>query len=210
MSKVNQTNVLIIGAGAAGLAAARTLREAGMSATILEARQRIGGRIWTDTKMAKHPVELGAEFVHGSSVITWKYLKKYKLKTIPPIKDKNIYAALDGKIDRFDDLVPDDWEDDIWEHAEEWVETQKSDINLRQLLDEKQSLQPHDAELSRLINNYYAQEFAADLDNLGTYGLLEANYQDDNTEDGDFRIKHGYSALVEQLAKHLNHQKSFS
>lgn len=59
-------DVLIIGAGAAGLSAARALAEAGRSVLLLEARDRIGGRIWTrhETDTAV-PVELGAEFIHG-------------------------------------------------------------------------------------------------------------------------------------------------
>lgn len=59
-------DVVVIGAGAAGLAAARALSHAGLSVAILEARDRIGGRIFTvrpDTHAL--PVELGAEFVHG-------------------------------------------------------------------------------------------------------------------------------------------------
>jgi monoamine oxidase len=59
-------DVLIIGAGAAGLSAARALTEAGRSVLLLEARDRIGGRIWTrhETDTAV-PIELGAEFIHG-------------------------------------------------------------------------------------------------------------------------------------------------
>jgi monoamine oxidase len=57
-------DVLIIGAGVAGLAAARDLISAGATVTILEARDRIGGRVLTE-QTATCPVEFGAEFVHG-------------------------------------------------------------------------------------------------------------------------------------------------
>jgi monoamine oxidase len=58
------TDVLIIGGGIAGLTAARKLTEAGLCITLLEARDRLGGRIYTQ-HTAQYPVELGAEFVHG-------------------------------------------------------------------------------------------------------------------------------------------------
>jgi monoamine oxidase len=57
-------DALIIGGGIAALAAARHLTEAGLRITLLEARDRLGGRIYTQ-KAAQFPVELGAEFVHG-------------------------------------------------------------------------------------------------------------------------------------------------
>ena len=56
--------VVVIGAGVAGLAAAQALRGAGATVTVLEARDRIGGRIETDTSWGV-PVELGAAWVHG-------------------------------------------------------------------------------------------------------------------------------------------------
>ena len=60
----NTTDVLIIGGGVAGLAAARQLTAANMRITLLEARDRLGGRIWTQ-QTPNYPVELGAEFIHG-------------------------------------------------------------------------------------------------------------------------------------------------
>lgn len=63
-------STLVIGAGMAGLAAAATLREAGEQVVILEARDRIGGRVSTDRDFSDVPVELGAEFIHGDTAPT--------------------------------------------------------------------------------------------------------------------------------------------
>ena len=59
-------DVIVVGGGIAGLAAARTLAEAGLRVALIEARDRVGGRIYTVPPVAGElPVELGAEFVHG-------------------------------------------------------------------------------------------------------------------------------------------------
>lgn len=61
-----QPDIIVIGAGVAGLAAAIELGNAGLSVLILEARDRVGGRILTQRDPAcRYPIELGAEFIHG-------------------------------------------------------------------------------------------------------------------------------------------------
>ncbi len=57
-------SVIVVGAGAAGITAAYDLAQAGLKATVLEARNRLGGRVWTDTSWGL-PLDLGASWIHG-------------------------------------------------------------------------------------------------------------------------------------------------
>ena len=74
--------VLVIGAGMAGLSAAWHLAQAGIEATVLEARDRVGGRVWTSRDFADIPVEFGAELIHGrhAAVNTWEWVEKLGLR----------------------------------------------------------------------------------------------------------------------------------
>src|SRR6185437_15235994 len=64
----SEVDVIIVGAGVAGLAAMRVLEDRGIRTCVIEARERIGGRIYTvHDNRVPHPIELGAEFVHGSA-----------------------------------------------------------------------------------------------------------------------------------------------
>ena len=77
-------DTIIIGAGAAGLAAACELIEAGRTVVVLEARDRVGGRVHTITDPAAIlPVELGAEFIHGEAPQTMKVVDAAGLVTVP-------------------------------------------------------------------------------------------------------------------------------
>ena len=78
-----KAEVVVIGAGAAGLAAADELSRDGREVLVLEARERVGGRCLT-RRMAglDIPVELGAEFIHGEARATRKLLRAAGLKAV--------------------------------------------------------------------------------------------------------------------------------
>jgi monoamine oxidase len=81
---LSPAEVAVIGAGAAGLAAAEALVRAGRSVIVVEARDRVGGRAWTRRMPGLDvPVELGAEFVHGEARTTQGLLKKAGMGVAP-------------------------------------------------------------------------------------------------------------------------------
>jgi monoamine oxidase len=100
----HETDVIVIGGGVAGLAAAGELGRHGFSVVVLEARARLGGRIFTRRpKGWGGSVELGAEFVHAGNAALWRRIKKQRIKCrlVPP-RHWRFHA---GRIERIDDLA---------------------------------------------------------------------------------------------------------
>lgn len=92
-------DVLVLGGGVAGLKAGRDLRAAGLRVVVLEARDRVGGRVWTDRSLAPHPVELGAEFVHGDRADTWDLIRHLGLATRRwPKSDESLVQLEDDRV----------------------------------------------------------------------------------------------------------------
>jgi len=69
-------DVVVIGAGFAGLVAARELGRTGLDVLVLEARDRVGGRTWTDRRLG-HDLELGGTWVHWVQPHTWAEMTRY-------------------------------------------------------------------------------------------------------------------------------------
>jgi monoamine oxidase len=78
----NDIDVLILGAGMSGLIAARALAERGVRVCVLEAKQRVGGRIMSQKVEGGGTVELGAEFIHGRAPELWALIDEVGAKTV--------------------------------------------------------------------------------------------------------------------------------
>ena len=79
---MEEYDVLVIGAGAAGLIAALEIALTGRKVCVIEAKEKSGGRINTVFNESNYPIELGAEFVHGDLPITMQILKKSRHKNV--------------------------------------------------------------------------------------------------------------------------------
>lgn len=82
METTKTFDVIIIGAGVAGLSAAQKLVQAGKEVIVLEARNRIGGRLFTRHDLAEVPIELGGELVHGTQAATWNVIRENNIRTV--------------------------------------------------------------------------------------------------------------------------------
>ena len=113
--------VFVIGAGAAGLAAADCLSAAGHTVTVLEARDRAGGRIHTAyPKLPRLPVELGAEFIHGDRNHVWDLATKcqdfyttevpdrhWEFRSGKLVENEHFWDDLASVMEKFEDIEHD-------------------------------------------------------------------------------------------------------
>jgi monoamine oxidase len=195
--------VVVIGAGAAGIAAARSLRAAGCRVAVLEARDRVGGRVWTARDLAPFPVELGAEYLHGEHVVTWRWLREFGLDALDAHRSEAWWAFAGGRrLDprAFEALVPSDPFDDLRAAADAWGAAGATlETALRAWARESR---PGQLEAAwGLWNSASCLDQAADLDRVGVDGLLDATYDGDG--DTNFRVGAGYGALFERAAASL-------
>jgi monoamine oxidase len=181
-------SVIVIGAGMAGLAAARCLSAAGCEVTILEARDRIGGRVFTVEGEGRGPVELGAEFIHGSKNRSWELIREAKLKT-QEVPDRH-WLSLKGRLRedaRFrEELDRAMGELDAFEPDEDFKAfLRKSKLPVR----------------AKWLAREYVEGFhAAQMDQIGTKALTQANAaaeRDEGTR--QFRLTKGYGALATEM-----------
>lgn len=108
-----EVDVLVVGAGAAGIAAARKLLALGRSFLVLEAGERVGGRCVTDTARFGVPVDLGAHWIHAADRTPFPlFAKAFGMTTREPVQDPTLYegrrklagAEADGFGDAYDAL----------------------------------------------------------------------------------------------------------
>ena len=89
-------DVVVVGAGFAGLTAARELSRQGLRVHIVEARDRIGGRTWLDRRLGRD-LEIGGTWVHWTQPYIWAELKRYGLETTPSPEPERAFWWADGR-----------------------------------------------------------------------------------------------------------------
>ncbi|MFL6208488.1 MAG: flavin monoamine oxidase family protein [Pyrinomonadaceae bacterium] len=187
-----ETDVLVVGAGAAGLAAARELACAGLRVVVLEARARTGGRIYTQrVDELAVPVELGAEFVHGKARALWEIIERAHL-LVCDTTERHWYVH-DGH---------------VADSHEFWTELDKVMTALAQMDEPEQTFaaflaehyDAHQREAKEIALNYVRGFHAADPEIVGTHGLNKVNAAADEVAgDNSFRILDGYDQIATTL-----------
>jgi monoamine oxidase len=97
-------DLVVIGAGVSGLACAGQLSRAGFHVAVLEARDRVGGRVRTLRFPGERPFELGAHVVHGERAATWEVIRAAGLATSPLTRGEQFLFFVDDQLLEVDDL----------------------------------------------------------------------------------------------------------
>ena len=197
MVRKGQTDLIVIGAGASGLAAARKLAGSGLKIAILEARDRIGGRIHTiHPSGSPLPIELGAEFVHGTPRETWEIIRAARLP-VTDVKDTHWFLN-DGEL-RQD---PQFW-DEISTILGRLDKIKESDLSFAQFL--WKYCRQASPQAKRMALAFVEGFDAADSELAGVRGLAqEQEDSSDNDEERSFRLIDGYDGIIQWLAAGLD------
>jgi monoamine oxidase len=196
MSKI--PDVIVIGAGAAGLAAAAELGRAGLSVTILEARDRIGGRMFTQRDpVCKVPIEFGAEFIHGLPLEIWEPLQTRNVR-ITEVTGEQLCFRKDRlcTCDFFSEV------DDILKQMDANSPDESFLSFLNRCCDAKGN--PKKQEASEWALAYVTGFNAADPDRVGVHWLVQEMRAEERIEgDRAFRSANGYQDLLDIFYQEL-------
>ena len=191
-------DVLVLGAGVAGLAAAEILCDAGLHVLLLEARERIGGRIYTarppETEL---PVELGAEFIHGQPREIWELVHRAGLPTLEVEGERwyaedseltagEVFSAADEIFERLDPSAPD-------QSFREFLERNCADCSQRAK-----------ERAAAFVSGFHA----ADPARISVHSLIAGMQADEQIEGSrGFRILGGYDTLVAHMLTAIEPQR---
>lgn len=195
--------VLVIGAGMAGLAAATALRAAGAEVVVMEARDRIGGRVHTSRAWPDLPVDLGASWIHGTTgnpltelardagaaTVATSY-DSAALHIDPAARALGITAPGTARAER------------TVERALAWAERRDADVSLQRALDAVSGSpgQVERAQRDFHVNATYEQEYGGSADSLSAWWME----QGDQFGGPDVLFPQGFGELADHLADGLD------
>jgi monoamine oxidase len=190
------TDVIVVGAGAAGLAAASALVSAGLDVLVLEARERIGGRILTEhVSGLETPIELGAEFIHGEASPIRQIATQHHLAMLD-ISGQHVIGG-NGRLSTMTDF----WQriSHVLHHFDAERRTDRS------VADALRANRHRISPLDRALAVQFIEGFeAADTTEMSERAIAEAGASGrDVRESRVGRLEAGYQSLIECLASGL-------
>jgi monoamine oxidase len=190
---MERNSVIIIGAGAAGLMAARALAKAGKQVEVLEARNRCGGRIHTlnNEQSFKH-VELGAEFIHGDLPVTLQLLNEANISYYP--SGGEMWQFRNGKFITDDDSFLD------WGELMQKLSDLQEDCTIYEFL-QREFAGDENRELRNSVERFASGYDTADPKKGSVFALRnEWEHEADNAQ---HRVSGGYAAMIDYLAEDI-------
>ena len=190
--------IVVVGAGIAGLAAAQDLQARGFSqVVILEAQDRVGGRIWTDRFGGGIPVELGATWIHGiRDNPVYDIAVSNDLPTAPTDYENEVRYDLSGR-----ELGPVD--EGLW-RAYMRMAYDRPSLSLEEVFEDFVEVNGLDANGRRswrqVLNSRFEHEFGADISDL-SIGSYEGG---SDLRGGDVVLPDGYGQIVDVVADGLD------
>lgn len=204
----DKKQIVVVGAGLAGLAAAQELQSQGHEVLVVEARNRIGGRIWTSTQWPDMPLDLGATWIHGVSGNPLTDLaEEMQARRLVTRYDNGIAYNTHGQplstseADRVDELRKRIYE--ALDHVQSQAQDQNQDVSIRQAIESvAREFDPSSEEhhwINFILNGEIEHEYA------GSATQLSAQWYDSDKEfDGDDALfVHGFRVITEFLADEL-------
>ena len=189
-----EIDVLVLGAGMAGLTAARALAERGVRVRVVEAREQVGGRLMTRAVEGGGTVELGAEFVHGRAPELWALIAEAGLETVE--REGTMLREEWGG-----GLAEDDREDDaMFAPLEQMEDFDGEDVAFADWLAASDVAEEDRAALTGYVEGFNA----ADAARISVKALgVQQKAEDASQGDRSWHVRAGYAQLAEYLASDI-------
>ena len=198
-------DVVVVGAGASGLAAASTLQQDGWKVLVLEASDRVGGRVRSDNHLG-FVCDLGASFIHGhKNSKIYELAKKQGVKLVKFDYDDATVIVDQKKVDAEDFLDKVwAWEDILENMRKKFKGALNDNSNLKELVEMAKTEKKIDANTALHLNVFLRTDVEAEYGAM--VDKLSAKYFDyaDVNDGDDWVFPNGYMELFNPIAKTLN------